>query len=211
MCESTLKSVCVCVCLCVSVCVHTTTQWPVLVPAQPIDSSVRPYKTVTTQSVTLAAASLTDSLGCVCVSVCVSQWYRVQYAVTHTDTHTHTGICVSKCALKSRGGVCEFLSLCWWCWSVSSTSFTVAAHQRGLVLLALCICHHELHTHTETHTLKHIETLGCTVRRLKEGWVRLKELAFHVWMHIEWARAWSVHPIHYTHTLCVLLGDGMCV
>lgn len=52
--------------------------WPLLVLVQFIDLAARPYKTVTAQSVTLAATSLTQ-----CVSA-GGKKTPVQYGVTHT-------------------------------------------------------------------------------------------------------------------------------
>lgn len=103
-------------------CMHAALQWPLVVPIQPIDLSVRPYKTVTTQSVTLAATSLTESM-CVCVSK--REW--VQYGVTHT------GVCEFVCTGSLWS--CVYMLSLYVCgdWIASSTmalSFTV--YQWGL-------------------------------------------------------------------------------
>lgn len=65
-----------------------------------IDLAARLYKTVTAQSVTLAATSLTH-----CVSA-GGKKTPVQYGVTHTGT-VHVGICVH---LKSME-VCVYMSV----------------------------------------------------------------------------------------------------
>lgn len=74
--------------------------WPLRVLVQFIDLAARPYKTVTAQSVTLAATSLTH-----CVSA-GGKKTPVQYGVTHTGT-VHVGICVH---LKSME-VCVYMSV----------------------------------------------------------------------------------------------------
>lgn len=82
-----------------------------------IDLAARPYKTVTAQSVTLAATSLTH-----CVSA-GGKKTPVQYGVTHTGT-VHVGICVH---LEVNGGVCLHVCL------KAAVCFLISFHENSSI------------------------------------------------------------------------------